>query len=393
MTGAIIAINFSTSAAALYETGTLLGMYLTAAICFRILGQYETRAYPVLPMTLLLIYLAIAIGVSFLCSVLEAVLLSVTPAFIEGQLEPKPRRGRVLKEVKDNLDKSISSILILNTFAHTMGAAGVGAQATKVFGARWETLIAVLLTLAILYLSEIIPKTLGATFWKELALPSAQVIKWLVKLLYPLVWLSARLTDLFAKGGHASSINREEFAALAKLGARHGSLGSQESELLENILRLRDIRTANILTPRTVVSALDASLTVGEAMTLMKEQEFSRMPVYQQGLDTVVGLVLKPRILSAMLEGAEDKPLSDYMVPINRVSTELPVPILLDLFIRRREHMFLVEDEYGQTAGIVTLEDAVETLLGREIMDESDTVEDMQELARAKYRGRLRDKK
>lgn len=344
-------------------------------------------------MTLLLIYLAIAIGVSFLCSVLEAVLLSVTPAFIESQLEPKPLRGRVLKEVKDNLDKSISSILILNTFAHTMGAAGVGAQAAKVFGARWETLIAVLLTLAILYLSEIIPKTLGATFWKELALPSAQVIRWLVKLLYPLVWLSARLTDLFAKGGHSSSINREEFAALAKLGARHGSLGAQESELLENILRLREVRTAGILTPRTVVSALDASLTVGEALARMKEVPFTRMPVYTADLDTVVGLVLRPQILSAMLDGAEDKPLSDYMVPIHRVSTELPVPILLDLFIRRRAHLFLVEDEYGQTAGIVTLEDAVETLLGREIMDESDTIEDMQELARAKYRGRLRDTK
>jgi CBS domain containing-hemolysin-like protein len=343
-------------------------------------------------MTLLLIYLAIAIGVSFLCSVLEAVLLSVTPAFIESQLEPKPRRGRVLKDVKDNLDKSISSILILNTFAHTMGAAGVGAQATKVFGARWETLIAVLLTLAILYLSEIIPKTLGATFWKQLALPSAQIIRWLVKLLYPLVWLSARLTDLFAKGSHPSAINREELAALAKLGARHGSLGSQEGELLENILKLREIRTASILTPRTVVSALDASLTVNEAMERMKEVPFTRMPVYQADLDTVVGQVLRPRILTAMLEGGQDKPLTDFMVPIKRVSAELRVPILLDLFIRRREHMFLVEDEYGQTAGIVTLEDAVETLLGREIMDESDTVEDMQELARARYRESLHEK-
>ncbi len=344
-------------------------------------------------MTLLLIYLAIAIGVSFLCSILEAVLLSVTPAFIESQLGPKPRRGRVLKEVKENLDKSISSILILNTFAHTMGAAGVGAQATKVFGARWETLIAVLLTLAILYLSEIIPKTLGATFWKQLALPAAQVIRWLVKLLYPLVWVSARLTDMFGAGGHVSSINREELAALAKLGARHGSLGAQEGALLENILKLREIRAAQILTPRTVVSALAANLTVREAMTQMKEVPFTRLPVYSGDLDSIVGLVLRPRILEAMLEDSGDNPLTDYMAPIHRVAAELRVPILLDLFIRRREHMFLVEDEYGQTAGIVTLEDAVETMLGREIMDESDTIADMQELARARYRGRLRKKK
>ena len=288
---------------------------------------------------------------------------------------------------------SFQYILILNTFAHTMGAAGVGAQATKVFGARWETLIAILLTLAILYLSEIIPKTLGAKFWKQLALPAAQVIRWLVKLLYPLVWVSARLTNLFGTGGHVSSINREELAALAKLGARHGSLGAQEGALLENILQLREINTAQILTPRTVVSALAADLTVGEAMALMKEVPFTRLPVYSNDLDNIIGLVLRPRILEAMLEKGGDHPLTDYMVPIHRVAAGLRVPILLDLFIRRREHMFLVEDEYGQTAGIVTLEDAVETMLGREIMDESDTIADMQELARARYRGRLRDKK
>ena len=344
-------------------------------------------------MTLLIIYLMIAIGVSFLCSVLEAVLLSVTPGFVESQLAPKPRRGLVLKEVKDNLDKSISSILILNTFAHTMGAAGVGAQAAKVFGARWETLIALVLTLAILYFSEIIPKTLGATYWKQLALPAAQVIKWLIKLLYPLVWVSARLTDLFSKGSNVTSISRDELAALAKLGTRHGSLGTHEGVLLENILQLRQTRTAEILTPRTVVSALDVTLTVNEAMAQLKEVPFSRLPVFDTNLDAVVGLVLRPQILEAVLDDGGDDPLTDYLAPIYRVSAELPVLTLLDVFIRRREHLFLVEDEYGQTAGIVTLEDAVETMLGREIMDESDTVADMQELARTKYRGRMRESK
>lgn len=342
-------------------------------------------------MTLLIIYLAIAIGVSFMCSVLEAVLLSVTPGFVESQQIQKPRRAKVLKDVKDNLDESISSILILNTFAHTMGAAGVGAQAVKVFGPRWETLIAFVLTLAILYLSEIIPKTLGATFWKQLALVAAVLIRWLTRLLFPLVWLSAQLTRLFSGRAHASHVSREELAALAKLGARHGSLGEQESALLENILMLRQIRTGEIVTPRTVVTALDQSLTVADALTELEDSPFTRLPVFETDLDTVVGMVFRPRLMEADREGHGKNGLADYVTPLHRVSAELPVMRLLDLFIRRREHMFLVLDDYGQTAGVVTLEDAMETLLGREIMDESDTVEDMQELARSRYRGRLRE--
>ena len=342
-------------------------------------------------MTLLLTYLFIAIGVSFLCSILEAVLLSVTPGYVASLAAQRPHGAQTLQEVKDNLDESISSILILNTFAHTMGAAGVGAQALVVFGAKWETLIAFLLTLAILYFSEIIPKTLGARYWKQLAVPAAVVIRWLVRLLYPLVWLSAKLTNLFARGSHPSAISRDELAAMARLGARHGALGSQESELLENMLQLRHTRTEEILTPRTVVCALDVSLSVGQALAELSDVPFTRIPVYESNLDAVVGMVLRPRIHEVEREGGEEKPLSEFVLSIHRVSGELPVLRLLDLFLRRREHMFLVEDEYGQTAGIVTLEDAVETLLGREIMDESDTVEDMQELARSKYRGRLRE--
>ena len=342
-------------------------------------------------MTLLFTYLFIAIGVSFICSILEAVLLSVTPGYASSLLEKHPLRAPVLQKVKENLDESIASILILNTFAHTMGAAGVGSQAVQVFGARWETLVAFLLTLAILYLSEIIPKTLGARYWKQLALPAAQLITLLVKVLFPLVWLSAKLTNIFSTGGHHGAISREELAAMARLGARHGALGAQESELLENILQLRNTHTEEILTPRTVVFAVDASHSVGEALSELRDTSFTRVPVYKDNLDSVLGVVLRTRILEVEHEHGDEKSLADFVTPLHRVSGELPVLQLLDLFIKRREHMFLVEDKYGQTAGIVTLEDAVETLIGREIMDESDTVEDMQELARNKYRGRLRD--
>ena len=337
-------------------------------------------------MTLLLIYLIVAIGVSFLCSILEAVLLSVTPAYVESQSKKWPKGTRVLRWVKDNLDKSISSILILNTFAHTMGAAGVGAQAAKIFGVRWETLIAVLLTLAILYFSEIIPKTLGATFWKQLALPSAYVIRWLVILLYPLVWISAQITRLFSDNESMSAVSRDELAALVKLGRRHGSLAPQESELLQNILSMRRVRTREILTPRSVVCAVDQSSSIREALDTLKNTTFTRIPVIDQNLDTVTGLVLRPHLLELNLEVDGDKPVSEERVPIFRVPEDLPVLQLLNHFIERREHLFLVEDEYKQTAGIVTLEDAIETLLGREIVDERDTVVDMQELARIRNR-------
>lgn len=340
-------------------------------------------------MTLLITYLFIAIGVSFICSILEAVLLSITPGYVESQLAEKPRRTKALKQVREDLDESISSILILNTFAHTMGAAGVGAQATRVFGTEWESLIAFLLTLAILYFSEIIPKTLGATYWKRLALPAAYIIQLLVKLLFPFVWVSARLTRLFGKG-EGAAISREELAAMARLGGQDGALGNQEQQLVENILSLRECTTEQILTPRTVVSALDSKQTVREAATALKNIPFTRIPVYEGDLDSVLGLVFKTMVFEALNEGKGDQLLQEYLVPVHRVEEALPVLQLLDLFLKRREHQFVVEDHFGQTAGIVTLEDALETLLGREIMDESDTVEDMQRLARANYRRRLR---
>jgi len=342
-------------------------------------------------MTLLFIYLAIAIGVSFLCSVLEAVLLSVTPSYVETVIAERPKSGKVLDKVKTRLDESISSILILNTFAHTMGAAGVGAQALLVFGPKWETLIAVLLTLAILYFSEIIPKTLGVTFWRQLAVPSAYIISWLIKLVYPLVWLSTRLTRLFSRN-NGKEISREEIIALAKLGYQGGTLATQESEVLGNILRLHEIRTEQILTPRSVVFWLDEQTTVSMALESEQSKQFTRIPVYKDDIDDITGFVTNRDLFEVDREGHGHTKLIEYRKDLYRVAEQLPVQQLLDLFIRRREHIFLVVDEYGQTSGIVTLEDAIETLLGREIVDETDTVEDLQEFAKGKYRKELRER-
>jgi len=340
-------------------------------------------------MTLLIVYLSIAIGISFICSILEAVLLSITPGFVEKTQSEKPRRGKVLTQVKERLDESLSSILILNTFAHTMGAAGVGSQAIIIFGEKWETVIAILLTLVILYFSEIIPKTIGAVYWQKIAIPATFVISWLVKITYPLVWLSTRLTKIISTN-KTNAITREEIIALASLGHKGGSLFQNENTYLSNMLQLRDIRTEEILTPRSVVHMFEESTSVTEALNDTATRAFTRIPIYRDSTDNITGKVIKHDLFEAERRGHGDVPVRQYAKKIYHVSEKLPVQQLLDMFIKHRAHMFLVEDEFGQTAGIVTLEDAIETMLGREIVDESDTTEDMQELAKKKYRERLR---
>ncbi len=340
-------------------------------------------------MTLLLFYLAIAIGVSFLCSILEAVLLSATPSYVETLSAERPRAGAMVERVKQRMDESLAAILILNTFAHTMGAFGVGAQALTVFGPRWETLIAVLLTLAILYFSEIIPKTLGATFWRRLLVPSAFLILWLVKVVYPLVWVSTRLTKLFGSRAE-NAVTREEIIAMASLGKQGGALNAREDEYLSNALSLREVSTEEVLTPRTVVHMLEHDMSVSEALDDPQTRQFSRMPIYDESPDIIVGKVLRHDLFMAERSGQGDEPVKNFAKQILAVSEKLPVVHLLELMLKNRVHLCLVEDEFGQTSGIVTLEDAIETLLGREIVDESDAVVDMQKLARDKYRERLR---
>ncbi len=343
-------------------------------------------------MSILLFYLALAIGVSFLCSILEAVLLSVTPSYVAQLQSENARRASRLVRVKEKLDDSLASILILNTFAHTMGAAGVGAQALKVFGPEWETLIAVLLTLSILYFSEIIPKTLGARFWRQLAIPAALTIVWLTRLVFPLVWISTRLTRLFGKKS-GNEITREEIIALASLGRKDGNLFNQENQYLTNMLQARDVTTEKILTPRTVTHMIHEGQLVSDALNDPKTRQFTRIPVYGESQDDIKGKVIKGDLFEAERNGHGKKPIIEFVRQINRVSEKLPVQSLLDLFIRQKIHMAIVEDEFGQVVGLVTLEDAIETLLGREIVDEKDTVEDMQALAKEQYRERLREDK
>ena len=343
-------------------------------------------------MTLLFVYLTIAIGISFICSILEAVLLSITPSFSEALNEDYPRAGAILAEVRNSIDKSLSAILILNTFAHTMGAAGVGSQALQVFGPQWESLVAVLLTLAILYFSEIIPKTIGATHWRRLAIPSAIMILALVKVVYPLVWIATKLTNLISSKNQ-SEVTRDEIMALASLSHKDGNLFDEESDYLSNLLNLRNVTTKAVLTPRTVVHMLPLKATVSEALADENTRRFSRIPVFGDSVDDITTVVMLKDLYEASRLGEGNKLILDIAKPLEVVSDKLPMHLLLDMFIKGHTHIYLVQDSFGQTAGIVTLEDAIETLLGREIIDESDLVADMQALARDRFRARLRAQK
>lgn len=335
-------------------------------------------------MTLLLIYLSIAIFISFLCSVLEAVLLSSTNSYIESlPKESNEETIEMLKDLKANIDKPISSILTVNTFAHTMGAAGVGAQAQVLFGEEWQTAVAFVVTLAILYFSEIIPKTIGALYWKKLLIPSAYMISFLVTITTPFTWVSSLLTNYISKNKkHHHNFSRDEIMAVVAMGEKDGTIHAKEGDLIENLLKLKNIKAKDVMTPRSVVFALPASTTIEEAIENDRMYIHSRIPIFSETLDDVVGVVFNQRILEESIEDNDTITLESISNQVHMVSENLPVPNLIDQFIKRKTHLFIVFDNYGQTVGVVTLEDAIETLLGVEIVDEMDEIEDMQLFAK-----------
>ncbi|MFK5986203.1 MAG: CNNM domain-containing protein [Pseudomonadota bacterium] len=336
-------------------------------------------------MFLLFFYLFIALFVSFLCSILEAVFLSTQPSYINS-LDKNTSHRKILLALKQDTDSAISAILTLNTIAHTMGAAGVGAEAVRIFGVQWQSLIAIILTLLILYFSEIIPKTIGATYWRELSRPSSHIIAFLIKILKPLIWISRQITKGIHRHGK-QELSRKEISAMIEIGEKSGSLEEKESRLMENLLDLKQVRVRDILTPRGVVFSLNAEDSIKSSMAQSDIFIYSRIPVYEQRNDNIIGMVFSRTILkSNALQDAEENSISSVTRPVYRVSEKLPVFFLLDLFIERKEHLFIVNDSYEQYMGIVTLEDALETLLGVEIVDEADKVADMQQLAREKAR-------
>jgi CBS domain containing-hemolysin-like protein len=334
-------------------------------------------------MELLVLYFTLAIGISFLCSIMESVLLSVNMSYVSVMEKKHPKIGILLKSQKTNINKSIASILILNTVANTLGAAAVGAQAKSVYGNDAVFYVSVVLTFGILFFSEIIPKTIGVVYWKEIAPFAAYIIRFFIWLTYPIIILTLFVTDRISENKDSiSSMTKAELLENTLLSENEGVIDEKESDVIENVLHLDVIKVKDILTPRSVVFALEEGRSIKD---IIKNEtglfRFSRAPIYKDNIDNITGITLTKKIFEQALkdDAATVKVVKNNIFNINE---NISVSKALDLFIKKKQHMFLVMDSYGQTEGIVTLEDCIETLLGVEIMDESDKVEDMRELAK-----------
>ncbi|MDT0498751.1 hemolysin family protein [Algiphilus sp. W345] len=347
-------------------------------------------------MTLLLLFLLLALATSFACSLWEAVLLSITPSFVSEQLASGRRGAGLLDALKRDIERPLVAILSLNTIAHTIGAIGVGAQANKLLGSggvrifgyslHYEALVAAGMTLAILIVSEIVPKTLGANHWKRLAVPTALCLRPLVTVLFPLVWFGRMLTHWLSRDGAESVFSHREFLAMSELGLQEGRLGEEEYRVIQNLLRFREQRVREIMTPRTVVIAADADETVTQFLERRPRLQFSRVPVYRGSVDSVIGMVMRKDLLAAKAEGQGEVAVASLQREVMIVPDLMVIPRLLRELVDRREQLAVVVDEYGASVGVVTFEDVIEELLGLEVMDESDRVGDMQELARRSAR-------
>jgi CBS domain containing-hemolysin-like protein len=341
---------------------------------------------------LLVFYVALALSVSFLCSIAEAVLLSVSDGYIRLLEDNRRRAGPVLRGLVADIDRPLAAILTLNTIAHTMGAAGAGAQAAVVFGSAAVGLFSAVLTLLILVLSEIIPKTLGAHHWRRLAPATAYGVSGLIVLLKPFVHLSRALTRWLTGGRHRQGLSRGEFAALAETIARDGHLSAHELDVVRNVVRLRDRSVRELMTPRTIVFSLPEGMRVETFFHKHDSERFSRIPIYRGDPDQVVGFVLRSDLLLAYGRGNHDRALSHYRRDLRAVPEGLSALHAMEQAIATRCQMLLVVDEYGSTQGIVTLEDLMESVLGHPIVDEGDIAVDLRHEARRRGRRRLRDR-
>ncbi|MGB5868265.1 MAG: CNNM domain-containing protein [Arcobacteraceae bacterium] len=340
-------------------------------------------------MEFLIFLFVVVIGVSFLCSILESILLSTNVSYISVIEKVNPTAGKLLKDLKKDVDKSISSILILNTFANTLGATAIGVQAQSVFNndSNWVLIISIVLTFLILFVAEIIPKTIGAIYWKELAPIAARLINIFIFITYPIVIMTLFVTRKINKNSDGDTVSREELIHTALLSEEDGMINDMESDIIENALSLKQIKIKDILTPRSVVFAVEKNTLIQDLLEDKRTYKFSRLPIYDGTIDNIVGMVLTKKIFKHAIKDP-NVPIEEIMIKVERIHENIPVLKALSSFTKTKGHMLIVVDGYDQTEGIVTLEDCLETLLGLEIMDELDTTEDMRKLATTKMKAK-----
>lgn len=329
------------------------------------------------------------ISISFLCSTLESVLLSISDPYIQTLIDRKRKVGPILARLKQRINDPISAILTLNTVANTAGAAVAGALALQIFGSRWMAAFSGILTFLILVFAEIIPKTLGASYWKALAPFSGWTLNGLVFLLRPITVPVNFLSGLISRKSPAHDVSKEEVLHAIRLGYLQGVIESSEFEIVSNLMKLKHLTVERVMTPRSVVFRLPSDATTHEAQKRSEFAQFSRIPLYNPQTDAITGIVLRRDIMMELAQDRLDTPLKDLAAEPLLVHENLSVYELLTRLITQQVHLAVVLDEYGSHTGVVTMEDAIETLLGREIIDESDKVVDMRELAKQRMRERL----
>lgn len=335
----------------------------------------------------LVIYVCAVIFVSAMCSLFEAVLYAVPVSYVESLAQKGAVSGRILKDLRmRNVDRPISAILSLNTIANTGGAFLAGAAFIMVFGVEWELYFTIFITLSVLLLSEVIPKTVGVVYNRSLAGFVAIPLQFLVWVLYPLVVMCRLVTRAFSRARTDQEVSEEEILVMARMGRQTGAIQPDEARVMQNILTLKRRTVQDVMTPRTVVFALSADLTVEQAQKEAGVWPYSRVPVFENDFEDVIGVVMRRDAFSALTEGRGQTTVSELMRPVHFVAETVSLDRVLEMFLERRQHLFAVIDEYGGLAGILTLEDVLEEILGREIVDESDTVTDMRELARRRRR-------
>lgn len=339
-------------------------------------------------MILLLFYLFLALFISFLCSIMEAVLLSTPQSFLMVKYESGNTWAKSFSDLKINIDKPLSAILSLNTVAHTVGAAGVGAQAVKIYGEASFGIVSAILTILILVITEIIPKTIGARYWRDLAMISSRIIQGMVFITYPLVIMSAGITKLISKNRKEQTTSREEISALANIGADEGIFSNKEHKIIQNLLRLKSVKVTEVMTPRVVVAVANEELSLEAFLKNKDYLKFSRIPIYSENEETITGYVFRQTVFEKLAEDRHELKLKDIKRDIVAVPNSIILYALWEKLLEKKEHIALIVDEYGGLDGIVTMEDIIETLLGFEIIDEKDTIVDMQKYARDRWKER-----